>query len=463
MKIRSNYISKLLTGVLLLSGLSMAMSGCSRSLTLIPEGQNPSVTILASVEKSAQTKLTPSDLTNGGVFQAGDEVGLYLFDQRGGIGSQGVYSYLNTKYVAREVAGNVLFEPVAGEGSVFYHTYYLHNVYAYYPFDERNNSLVSADFIKASVALDQSTVNNYAKSDFLTCRLGDVKPQQIDPAAPELTMSFSHQFTSVVVKVRNADDSPLFPLPVVSIVNTKTQVEANIASTTLTFSNLTVPAPVVIQQKAGYSNVNHPTQLCYFGIVVPQGFSAGKSIVKIKLGTGTTARVYEYAPKSSDPILTAGGFIQGREHVFDFVISGTELVVQGGEVGDWGVGTKSVTEISGEGRTAAKMIFDVINATGEALTKMHNIQSAQINIDGVVRNTVNAVFDEATMKITCRYYQEDAWGYDVSRVNFKAGDGSSLMDCVPVTPMRIKGNPIDKNYATVIATIDATTGEITAK
>lgn len=465
MKIVNKYTLRLLATAALVVGFAFAGVSCRRSVTVVGnEQRNIVFSAQIGAQQGIDSKLTPSDITNGGKFEVDDSVGIYLFDQKAGAVDAG-YSYINTPYVAALDNERVVFGPVDGQGSVYYKTYYLHNLYAYYPYSAVNDSPATAKVMSVSVKTDQTQAKDYVLSDFLTCRLLNIKPQQIDPAAPELVMSFAHQFSSVVVKVRNGDNSAIKPTPVVSIVNMATDATADITQVTPAYSALKNPVPVVMQQNVAYTNVNFPNQRCYKGIIIPQQFTEGKSMIKVKVGTGTTARVYEYAPTTTDPIFAAGGFVQGKEHVLDFVISGTELLVQGGEIVEWGTGSKSVSEINGGGQSASKMIFEIANDNGGAETKIASFKSAVITIDGKERTTIKLEYNALVVPsiVTCNYYQGNDWGYDFEKIVFKDANGLVLMTCTPLSPIRIKGNPLNDNYATVIAVVDAQSGTIKAK
>lgn len=153
--------------------------------------------------------------------------------------------------------------------------------------------------------------------------------------------------------------------------------------------------------------------------------------------------------------------MQGKEHVLDFVISGTELLVQGGQIVDWGVGSRDVTEIDGGGKSAAKMIFEVINPTSDVSL----FKSADITIDGKVRTTTTFNYDAAAVPatISCSYYQGDDWGQYFEKIVFKDAAGAIKMTCTPTARIRIKGNPLNSTYNIVIGVIDAQTGAVTEK
>lgn len=459
MKIFNRHTFRLLAALVLSAGFGLIGSGCRRDASLVDRQQLDGNNIVFCAEVGShhpQTMLTPSDGLSGGLFENDDTVGLFLYDQ--GLG--GSYSYLNTPYLASDESGQVVFSPLSAD--VYYKTYNLHNIYAYFPYSVRNGD---ASALGVSVSLDQSSDSAYIGSDFLSSRVADIVAQQISPLAPELKLNFDHRMSSIVVKVVNADGSALVPTPVITIANTGTQTTLDITGSTPLYTFLGQYSPIVMQQLSGYSNINLLGQLCFRAIAVPQGLSIGKALIKVKIGSGAAARLYEYVPQLGDAIVTAGGFVASAEHVFELRIRGTELIVQGGDISAWGEGSRSVTEINGEGKSAARMNFRITgDSPGVGRSVMERVYSARLTIDGKVRSTSRLVYNSlvAPSSLACYYYQDSDWGYDLTRVLLLDIDGRTVLDCVVGgDPLRIVGNPTDVNYSTVIGSIDALTGVLT--
>lgn len=447
--------------ILLSTTLAVALVVCVGSCTKKGGGTGtaetmPHVAIKGSVNASlqsakSQSRVTQSTTTVAGVFESGDKIGLFLQDQ-----NSNAYSYVNQEYTADE---NAVFKPTVGV-DVFYKTYYLHNIYAYSPYRAAASDPAA---LKADIKTDQSTTKDYMSCDFLTTRTTDIKPQQINPDAPELPMAFDHQMTSCVVKVRNADGSAIVPTPIVRIENTQISSTINLTSPTPTITLSSNPIPKDTKNRVTMhynASAKVGETLLYEAIVLPQNVLVGENLINVQIGDGVSlsTRNFYYKPKATDQFVIDGGFNQGKEHIFTLTINGTQLSVQGGEIAPWGTGITLSQTISGGGVVTCKMYVEV---TGNAHTSLAAAASAELTIDGAVY-TAEALYDQATQKLTLSYKVPD-WQENLEVLKIKNSAGVEIISVGVFTPIKIKGNPTDPAYATVLATLNADTGVVTKK
>ncbi|MEG2727637.1 MAG: fimbrillin family protein [Mucinivorans sp.] len=380
------------------------------------------------------SRITPSTTVVAGKFQEADKVGLFLYDH-----TTAAYSYNNELYTADAM---VKFAPAA---PVFYKTYYTHSLSAYFPY---NAAATTPTAIPQEIKVDQTALADFMACDFLTSRTANIKPQQIKPDDPELAMTFAHQMTNIVVKIKNGDNSPLIIKPVIKIINTKTNATIDITATKAAIT-LTGEAKDVIMRENEANKVGQT--LFYEAIVLPQALVADQVLILVTIGSGESARIFEYKPATGAAIITAGGLVQGAEHQFNLTIDGTKLHVQGGEIQPWGTGAGVSQTINANGVVTSKMYIAVTNATAEyrAITK------ATLTIDGL---TLAAEVSYQADKLVLIYKIPD-WGYYLEGITLT---GAAVQpQLTSSNKIRIKGNPTNPNYATTIATIDATTGIVT--
>lgn len=455
MKSRGN----ILIGIALTGAIVLVLAGCSKQGEFIPTADTmPHVRFEASVSSTSSSQAPKSRLTQSssdalgaGVFEVQDKVGLFLYDQ-----NSASYSFTNELYTADE---NVKFVP---SQEVYYKSYYLHNIYAYFP-----HSITSANAaaIPVSIKADQTNPVDYMACDFLSTHLKDIKPQQINPNAAELSMKFNHQMTSLVVTIKNADGSPIRPIPAISVVNTKTTATLDITQATPSITLEGTIDPVLrnairMRQNDSKTVVNGANEtLFYEAIVMPQAITVGKPLIFIQIGTGKTARTFEYKPASGDPILTAG-LAQGMEHIFELTLSGTDLNTQGGEIVDWGTGTALSQTISGGGIVTSKMRFELTGEPSSVAALGAKVQSASINIDGTQYNA--EVSFDGTSTLTLSYKVPD-WQFDMEYIKLLDAEGNSAITIPAFDKIRITGNPTDAAYTKVIASIDAQSGVVSKK
>lgn len=444
--------------------LALALVACKKNIDDPTKSPLPEVKIDAKVVNAladpagVSTRLTPAHGDQIAAFEPTDEVGIFIYDQ-----PNAKFIHSNVKYTADAVL-NFSTSP-----AIYYGSYGLHNAYAYYPY---RAAVTDVTAIPLAVSLDQTAAGVYAKNDFLCDTVMHIKPQQITPTAPEIPMEFAHQMTSIVVKIRNADNSLLPEMPVIKIENTYTKSTFNAA--TQAHTGLTITAPLkngriadsVIMRRNPAGDEPATNTVCYDAIVMPQAVTAGTPLIFIQIGVGTTARTYEYTPAVNGPDLPRG-LVQGAEHIFSLAIAGSELKVQGGEIMPWGKGTTVDGAIGGGGVSLARMIFELKTESGENEDAVAKITAASLMIDGATRDAAVTYIPSADGGVTpsrllCRYDQGFDWGYYLRSFTFKDKDGNEILKntAIALSPLRLVGNYIALTYNTPIATIKTSSGEV---
>ncbi len=465
MKVKTKIVSKIAALGTLAAAMMMTVS-CER-ISVEPDTSTlkGAIEFTASIENSkdgsASSKLTPSTSDKAGAFEAGDAVGFYLLDQ-----GTNTLTYRNVRYEAFEIltAGqlSLQFQATGITTSPYYQSFNLHTLSSYYPYDITDNSYYSNAF-KFSVKTDQSLTEDLVASDFMVANHFDVKPQQSSDAASEgpLEMKFYHQMTNVIVKLRNVDDVAFDGIVTMSVENTNTSVVADITNKAgVILSGHSNVQSVTLQSLGSYKADNYENQVYFRGVVVPQEMQLGKTLIKIKLGTGLTARVFEYKPKATDVIYSEGGLIQGKEHVFDFVISGTQMELAGGKINPWGT-TEAINQtLDGGGRQLLKMNLKInqTNFDATAKSKLQSITSALITIDNNVYKSERVAYNELTVStpmLEVYYYQDDNWGYAFKKVYFQNVNQEEVMTLLPqgIESLRIPGNPASGGYSLAVGEI----------
>lgn len=443
---------------------AVVMASCQRHNAVeLPDGGMPQVSIDATISNNVidnasgvSTRVTPAHGTTIAAFEAGDEVGIFMLDEKAS-----KYVHKNVKYTAD---ANVKF---ATNPAIYYASYDYHQIFAYYPYAD---TVVDVTAVPVAIALNQTVAGAYAKSDFLSDTVMKVHPQQINPAAPEIPMQFDHRMTSIVVKIRNSDNSELVELPVVKVENLYTRALFNVASQAITSRTTTKPLTegrivdsVVMRRNIAGDDPSTNT-ICYEVIVLPQAVSYGKPIIFIQIGKGSDARTYQYTPAVNGPDLPSG-LVQGAEHIFNLIIAGTELTVQGGEIVPWGTGVTIEGNIGGGGVSLGKMIFELKTDAGVMEDEVAKITKAQLTIDGIVREAdVEYIVGKsgAKSRLRCLFNQGTDWGYDLQKFTMKDTHGTVILEntAILTNPLPLKGNYISETFNTPIATIDTFTGAV---
>lgn len=415
----------------------------------------------------AVSRLTPSTTTAAGVFEPNDQVGLFLQDEH-----DASFSTINMCYTAD---ASLVFVPAT---KVYYKTYYQHGIYAYFPY---NAVASNAQKIAWTLKQDQTNAADRIACDFLSSSNPNIKPQQIDPNAPEVPMTFYHQMTNVVVRVKNGDGSPLSTdltsNPVkVFLVERSSGAEIDLTSFTKETGSAYQACAISNRTKNTINRLanriflghNEPQDvgatMFFEGIAIPETVVAADTLIKIQIGKDgdPATRVFAYIPQADDPIVTSG-LTQGKEHIFDLTIQRTQLLVQGGEITDWGTGSTISTNINGGGVTSSRLIFELINEN--TVPNTDQIAKCTLFLDGaeyageVTYTPVGA--DKA--RLTCSINTGSSFPYWFSQAVFSNAAGTEIWRTKVVSSgvVRIKGNPLDPTYATVLGLIDVATKEVT--
>ena len=453
-----------------------ALTGCKRiqDEQPTPEGSLPAVAIAPTLAQSdasgkagAVSRLTPSTSSAAGAFEPNDKVGLFLYDE-----NAAAFSTSNMCYTAD---ATLVFVPTT---KVYYKTYYQHGLYAYYPY---NASVSNAKALTFALQKDQTTAANRIKCDFLSSGTTNIKPQQIDPNAPEIPMAFYHQMTSIVVRVKNGDGSALSddltakPVKVWGVQrSTNAELDLTVFTKDATTGyeavkfNSRTKDPVRANNRVflGHNATKDVGTTMYFeGILIPEAVVATDTLFKVQIGTDGAAdtRVFAYIPKAGDPIVTSG-LAQGKEHIFDLTIKGTQLLVQGGEIVDWGTGTTTSQTINGGGVTSTRLIFELTGESAEPQTDQ--ITKCKLYLDGTEyagEATYTAASGPNKARITCSINTGFSFPYWFTQAVFLDAANNTVWNTtiVGANVIRIKGNPLDPAYNTTLAVIDVATKQPT--
>lgn len=448
--------------ILLLITLTALLGACKRDIPTPPPapGDLPRVLIAASINSAlpsdasmAASRVTVAHGDTLAMFEPGDAVGVFLHDEKSDL-----FHTKNEKYTA---SADTIFAPTK---DIYYASYAHHNLYAYYPYSA---TVADATAVPVAITLDQRQTSAYSASDFMTDTVLKITPQQLTPLAPEIPMKFTHRMTSVVVRIKNGDNSLMTTLPVIKVANTYTKGSYNVVTETLSALTATMKDGRIVDSVTMRRNTRGdlaPATVCFDAIVMPQAILAGKPLIAIQFGTGASARTFDYIPRAADPIMAAGGLIAGAEHIFELTINGTELTVQGGEIVPWGTGAALNANIGGGGISLSRMIFNL--APGD-MTLAATIVKADLTIDGKVR-TAEVVYSAEVpgaptvpARLTCTYNQATDWGYKLEKYTFYNADGVVVWSTQTLaTPLAHLGNYNNPTYNTVIATLNSATGVV---
>lgn len=389
-------------------------------------------------------------------FEPSDAVGVFMHDEKSNL-----YHAKNAKYTA---SADTIFAPAK---DIYYASYAHHNLYAYYPYSP---TVTDATAVPVAITLDQRQTSAYSASDFMTDTVLKITPQQLTPLAPEIPMKFTHRMTSVVVRIKNGDNSPMAALPVVKVTNIYNKGVYNIVTQSLGSLSATMAdgriTDVITMRRNTRGDVA-PAGVCFDAIVMPQVLTLNQPLISIQIGTAAAARTFDYIPRANHPIVLAGGLIAGAEHILDFTIDGTELTVQGGQIVPWGTGAALTTNIGGGGVSLSRMIFDL--AAGD-MTAAATIVKADLTIDGKVR-TAEVSYSAPVAgtppaqptpdRLTCTYNQAIDWGYKLEKYTFYDANGTVVWSTQTLaTPLAHLGNYNNPTYNTVIATLNSATGVV---
>ena len=240
------------TKIILAAMTALAMTACSNDDEQVftpAEGE-----IQLMMVHPAQTRATDTS------FENTDEIGVYVTaaDSKLQLGGNEVN---NERFVFN---GTSWTSP----RTVYWNTGN-HNVYAYYPYSKNVNDVEDYSF---SVQTDQSTAENYTKSDFMWASVNDVAA-----SAEAVRMQFSHKLSCVNVELVKGES-----------------YEGEIPSNTEVYLYSTVPDALIslttgdaCKDSYGSSASIRCYQVSatkYKAIVVPQNLSSRRPLVEVVIG-----------------------------------------------------------------------------------------------------------------------------------------------------------------------------------
>lgn len=267
-----------------------------------------------------------TDVYSGGEtgkhFDNGTKVNVYIFEHIKEGQSTPSYTYGDNGKVEYKADANGVLkaEPTnyfPGNGNGI-------DIYGIYPtsIEAKNDSQTF------SVSNDQSDNDNYKKSDLMFAA-----KQTIEDRKAELKLTFTHQLSKVIVKLKKGDglnDKDLDDATI-TILNTKTSCTiASVGESGMT--GISSPEETTTPIKVGTWN-STTTPLGLAAIVVPQDITADTELIKIVLKNGAT---YIYKTKSGENQFT--GFSSGKQHSFELTLSTIGISVNA-VISDWEEGT----------------------------------------------------------------------------------------------------------------------------
>lgn len=457
--------------------LAVGNVGCKQTENPAPEVPDMiegslAVAIAPSVDQKssgAVSRLTPSTTTDAGVFETGDKVGLFVQDEHAT-----TFSTINMCYTAD---ASLVFVPTE---KVYYKTYYQHGVYGYFPYNAAVNNAKQLTF---AIKREQSDPLHRIACDFLTSSTPNIKPQQIDPNAPEIPMTFYHQMTNIVVRIKNGDGSALSTdltaMPVkVFLVERSTGVNLDLTAFTKDATTGYEACALSLRTKDNLNRLNNRvflghnaskdlgTTMFFEGITIPEAVVALDTLIKVQIGPDgqDATRVFAYIPQAGDPIVAAG-LTQGKEHIFDLTIKGTQLLTQGGEITEWGTGSSVSQQINGGGTTSSRLIFELTNETSAPNTD--KITKCALYLDGreyLGEATYTAAAGADKARLTCSINAGFAFPYWFTQAIFYDATNTPIWQTNVIAPgvVRIKGNPLESTYNKVLGVVDVATKDVTA-
>lgn len=209
---------------------------------------------LQFVHPSAQTRATDTS------FENSDEIGVYVTtgDNALQLGGNAVnnelFTFNGTSWTSpRKVYWN------AG----------MHNLYAYYPYSKTVNDVEDYQF---SVQTDQSTAENYTKSDFLWASVKDVAASN-----NAVKMQFNHKLSCVNVELIKGE-SYEGEIP----TNTEVYIYSTVTSALVSLSSGDVCKDSYASSDVIRCFQEAPTK--YKAVVVPQNISSRRPLVEVVIG-----------------------------------------------------------------------------------------------------------------------------------------------------------------------------------
>lgn len=400
---------------LLLLVLGLVFAGCKHDT-------NDKVPPHQAIEIDAQiglTKATDSDTQTAGVWENGDQIGMYISNASGYLAPNVLYTYDGTS-----------FSSLVG---MYYDSYAKHDIFGYYPYSATAHSAdLATTPLLFNVQGDQSNGKNYTNSDLMYTKITDQVPQT---GNSPVALVFGHKLSNVRVVLKNINDEPFSgDLPVVKIVNTNRAAKLNLLTGDVEANVATADVnTITMKVKGPYSE--GVTLVEYYAIGVPQKMLNGSQLFYVEV-MGATYTV----------TLTADfTFESGKEHMFNITNSGVDLYIGGGEILEWGKGATEIGTGGGDGVRPSKLAFTFTSA----VSGIANVKSVELTVDGVVYNSTEAVWDATGSTLKVVYDQGKKWGYELQKVVIK-GDGGTEIKTFDNLTKRIEGDPTSDGYDKVI-------------
>lgn len=429
--------------------------GCKReSGDVVQEPLEANMRIEADiiVKPIDDTKITPSDLVNGGVFELGDQIGVYLIPATPFATTSGFHEKnCNMLFNAQEVMVNTTKENQFVPAEVTkYYKYELHTVFSYYPYQPTEAPLYTAtagqmllnykilDDQSNSTVINAKNISNYSLSDLLWAKTENVKPQT-NAEAMKVKMTFDHKLANIVVRLTNSGGRAFVgdEAPDASLYNIERAATLNIETGSVTAPQSGKTSVGNSMMKPFTSYVDGTTTIMEFRAVIPpQTLSANQAIFRIRI-SGVN---YEMVHTGADVVLESG-----KQYVFNVKNTGVDFFMGACEVMPWDVSNIKVTS-PGDG-LPHRMLFTI-----DDVNLGKQIKTADLTIDGVVRKSVDAKYDETTKVLTVFYEMTTGFGDKLISYILYDTNGAILKQAQNVN-LQILGDPTSETYSYVITTV----------
>jgi len=280
----------------LIAAMAVVVCACDKGIDVdayIPESDEIRLDMLYPGQ---ETRVTDT------AFEADDKIGVYV----------------TASDASLQLAGNVVNnEPFVYNGTLWtasrrnvYWNDGSHNIYAYYPYSESVNDVVDYSF---SVQTDQSTHENFSKSDFLWASKTNVTASD-EP----VQMQFAHKMSKVNVYLTLGEEFVGNPPSdcKVYILNTVPQAVVDLSTGDVAKDNFAAVESIQCKKDGA----------CYSAIVVPQSITSRRPLVEVIVGSVS----YLMEGKIS--------FRQGYEHKIYITLNQSPDQVKieiGGQIDSW--------------------------------------------------------------------------------------------------------------------------------
>lgn len=175
-----------------------------------------------------------------------------------------------------------------------------------------------------SVSTNQSDDANYKKSDLMFAN-----KQMIEDRKAELKLTFTHQLSKVVVKLKKGNGLNENDLndATITILNTK----PSCTTSSVGEGGMTNISATGDTQDITVGTWNSSTE-GLAAILVPQTINSGTELIQVKLSNGA---IYTYTTKTGENQFT--GFTSGKQHTFTLTLSTFGITVNA-EISGWDEG-----------------------------------------------------------------------------------------------------------------------------